>query len=154
MRKIFVIMLLAVTASVFAGVKVSQSALPKGSVEFIAKYFPDEQIKEIEKEASRRGAVYEVEFLSGAEVEFTSDGNWKEVKASKGKALPAGIVPAGIVKYVEDNFKGQSIVEISRKRGGYEVELSNDSKLMLTEKGTVMPSRDYRSYPRPRRDNR
>ncbi len=94
MRKIFVTMMLAAAVSVFAGVKVSQSALPKGSVEFIAKYFPDEQIKEIEKEAGRRGDVYEVEFLSGAEVEFTSDGNWKEVKASKGKAVPAGIVPA------------------------------------------------------------
>lgn len=154
MRKIFVTMMLAAAVSVFAGVKVSQSALPKGSVEFIAKYFPDEQIKEIEKEAGRRGDVYEVEFLSGAEVEFTSDGNWKEVKASKGNAVPAGIVPAGIVKYVDDNFKGQSIVEISRKRGGYEVELSNDSKLMLTEKGTVMPSRGDRGMPIPRKGQR
>ena len=43
------------------------------------------------------------------------------------------IVPDAISKYVTTNFADQSIVEISRKRGGYEVELSNGTELKLTE---------------------
>ncbi|WP_300634473.1 PepSY-like domain-containing protein [uncultured Duncaniella sp.] len=46
-----------------------------------------------------------------------------------------------IAKYVDTNFKGQIIVEISRKRGGYEVELSNGSELKLTEDAKPMQPR-------------
>ncbi len=37
--------------------------------------------------------------------------------------------------------KGQTIEEISRKRGGYEVELSNGSELNLTEDAKPMQPR-------------
>ena len=84
---------------------------------------------------------YEVDFTSGAELEFTSDGEWKEVKAARGQAVPAAIIPSGIAKYVSTNFSGLSIVEIARKRGGYEVELSNGSELKLTADGAPMQPR-------------
>ena len=48
-------------------------------------------------------------------------------------AVPKAIIPSVITKYVSSNSAGQSIVEISRKRGGYEVELSNGTELKLTE---------------------
>ncbi|WP_367881112.1 hypothetical protein [uncultured Duncaniella sp.] len=44
------------------------------------------------------------------------------------------------------------MVEISRKRGGYEVELSNGSELKLTEDAKPMPDRQGgRGGNRPRR---
>ena len=61
---------------------------------------------------------YEVDMTSGAEIDFHDNGDWKDVKAAKGKTVPAAIVPPAIAKYVAKNFAGQSIVEISRKRGG------------------------------------
>ena len=85
---------------------------------------------------------YEVDLTSGAEIDFKSDGDWKEVKAARGKAVPSAIVPAAIAKYVSKNFSGQTIVEISRKRGGYEVELSNGSELKLTEDAKPLPARN------------
>ena len=84
---------------------------------------------------------YEVDLKSGAEVDFQENGDWKEVKAARGNAVPAAIIPTAITKYVSTNFKGQSIVEISRKRGGYEVELSNGTELKLTEDAKPMPAR-------------
>ncbi|MBD5192513.1 MAG: hypothetical protein HDS88_06435, partial [Bacteroidales bacterium] len=78
-------------------------------------------------------AEYDVDLVSGAEVEFRDNGDWKEVKAAKGNAVPKAIIPSAITKYVSTNYAGQSIVEISRKRGGYEVELSNGTELKLTE---------------------
>lgn len=76
---------------------------------------------------------YDVDLSSGAEMEFREDGTWKEVKASHGSAVPAAIIPAAISKYVKNQYPGQSIIDISRKRGGYEIELSNGVELKLTE---------------------
>ncbi len=145
MKKILATMLLMVVASVsatiFAGTPIKQSELPKAAQSFITKYFPKDQVRKVEKDNGRRGMEYEVDFTSGAEVDFTSDGNWKEVKAARGTSVPSAIVPAAIAKYVATNFKEQTIVEISRKRGGYEVELSNGSELKLTEDAKPMQPR-------------
>ncbi len=145
MKKFLATMLLMVVASVsatiFAGTPIKQSELPKAAQSFITKYFPKDQVRKVEKDNGRRGIEYEVDFTSGAEVDFTSDGNWKKVKAACGTSVPSAIVPTAIAKYVATNFKGQTIVEISRKRGGYEVELSNGSELKLTEDAKPMQPR-------------
>ena len=137
MKRILTMMLVAATTSfsalVFAGTPVKQSELPKAAQTFLSKHFPGDNVKKAEKEQGRRGAEYEVDLVSGAEVDFRDNGDWKEVKAAKGKTVPSGIVPTAISKFVTSNHVGQTIIEISRKRGGYEVELSNGTELKLTE---------------------
>lgn len=113
MNRIISMMLVVIAASsalVFAGTPIKQSELPKAAQTFLS-----------------------VDLASGAEVDFRANGDWKKVKAAHSKAVPAAIVPATISKYVSTNHAGLSIVEISRKRGGYEVELSNGTELKLTE---------------------
>ncbi len=141
----FAFMVASLTTAIYAGTPINQSDLPQAAQEFVKKYFSNEQVKKVEKDNGRRGTEYEVEFVSGAEVEFISDGNWKEVKATP---IPAGIVPDAIAKYVTDNFKDQTIKEISRKRGGYEVELTNGTELRLTEDAQQMPARQGKGRPR------
>lgn len=144
MKKTFAMIIMALAMSVttlMAGTPISQSELPKAAQTFIAKYFAKDTVRKAEKDNGRRGVEYEVDFVSGAEVEFNADGNWKDYKAARGSVVPSDIVPAGIAKYVAANFKGQTIVEISRKRGGYEVELSNGSELKLTADGQPMAPR-------------
>lgn len=137
MKRIITMMLVAITASlsafVFAGTPINKSELPKAAQTFLSKHFPGDDIRKVEKEQGRRGAEYDVDLVSGAEVDFRDNGDWKDVKAARGKAVPTAIIPAAISKYVSANHPGQSIVEISRKRGGYEVELSNGTELKLTE---------------------
>lgn len=145
MKKLLSLMLSTIIASLsvtmFAGTPINQTGLPTAAKTFITKYFSKDKVRKVEKDNGRRGMEYEVDFTSGAEVDFTSDGNWKEVKAARGTSVPSAIVPAAISKYVATNFKGQSIVEISRKRGGYKVELSNGSELRLTEDAKPMQPR-------------
>lgn len=130
-------MIAAIAASfpalVFAGKPINRSELPQAAQTFLSKYFPGDDVRKAEKEQGRRGAEYEVDLVSGAEVDFRDNGDWKEVKAAHGHAVPAAIVPAAIAEYVAKNYSGQNIVEISRKRGGYEVELTNGIELKLTE---------------------
>ncbi|WP_290145339.1 PepSY-like domain-containing protein, partial [Muribaculum intestinale] len=60
-------------------------------------------------------------------------------------------IPAAISKFVSTNFSGQNIVEISRKRGGYEIELTNGTELKLTEDAkplTEQPRRQNGNRPR------
>lgn len=137
-------MLLALAASVtaaFAGTPIAQSELPEAAQKFIAQYFPNEQVRKVEKDTEHNRVEYEVDFASGAEVDFRSDGQWKEVKAAKGEAVHADLVPAAIAKYVAENHEGLYIKEISRKRGGYEVELSNGKELKLTEDAKPLQER-------------
>lgn len=146
MKKIVTLMFIVVMTSfstmMFAGTPIKSSELPKAAQPFLTKYFPGDNVRKAEKDQGRRGMEYEVDLMSGAEVDFMENGDWKEVKAAKGKSVPASIVPAAISKYISTNFKGQTIVEIGRKRGGYEVELSNGTELKLTEDAKQMPARN------------
>ena len=146
MKKIVTLMFIAIMTSfstmMFAGTPIKSSELPKAAQTFLTKYFPGDNVRKAEKDQGRRGMEYEVDLMSGAEVDFMENGDWKEVKAAKGKSVPAAIVPAAISKYISTNFKGQTIVEIGRKRGGYEVELSNGTELKLTEDAKQMPARN------------
>lgn len=152
---ILVVLAASVSATMFAGTPIKQSELPQPAQSFITKYFANDGVKKVEKDNGRRGMEYEVDFTSGAEVEFTSDGNWKEVKAAKGQAVPTEIVPAAISKYVATNHKGQTIVEIDRKRGGYDVKLSNGSELKLTEDAQpLQPRQGNRGNGSPRGNRR
>ncbi|MBD5356090.1 MAG: hypothetical protein HDR88_03675 [Bacteroides sp.] len=145
MKKFFSLMLITIVASVsamvYAGTPIKQTELPKAAQTFLSKHFPGDEVLKAEKEQGRRGMEYEVDLKSGTEVDFQENGDWKEVKAARGNAVPETIIPAAIAKYVSTNFNGQSIVEISRKRGGYEVELSNGTELKLTEDAKPMPAR-------------
>ncbi len=133
--------MVSMSAYIYAGTPIKQSELPKTAQEFLAKHFAGDNVRKAEKDQGRRGMEYEVDLTSGAEIDFMTDGNWKEVKAAKGNSVPSAIVPKAIAQYVSTNFNGQSIVEISRKRGGFEVELSNGTELKLTEDAKPMPER-------------
>ncbi|MDE5629310.1 MAG: PepSY-like domain-containing protein [Muribaculaceae bacterium] len=127
--------------SSFAGTPVATSQLPQAVKTFITTHFPGDNIRKAEKDNGRRGLEYEVDLASGAEIDFLENGDWKEVKAARGQVVPAAIVPAAIAKHVADVYPGQTIVEIARKRGGYEVELANGTELKLTEDAKPMPAR-------------
>lgn len=152
MKKIMSLMcaalIAAASSAMFAGTPIQHSELPAAAQTFLTKHFPKDNVRKAEKDNGRRGTEYEVDLTSGAEIDFNSDGSWKEVKAARGNAVPAAIVPAAIAKYVNANFEGLKIVEISHKRGGYEVELSNGTELKLTEDAKPMQPRNGGGRPR------
>ena len=58
------------------------------------------------------------------EVEFTKNGEWKDVECKYGE-VPAAIVPQQIRDYVAKNYPDRKITAIDRDRRDYEVELDN-----------------------------
>ena len=67
---------------------------------------------------------YKVVFVNGAKVEFTKNGEWKDVECKYGE-VPAAIVPQQIRDYVAKNYPDRKVTAIDRDRRDYEVELDN-----------------------------
>lgn len=148
MKKIFGTLLLTIASSLsvimVAGTPVKTSELPKAALTFLEKHFPGDNVRKAEKDRGHRGMEYEVDLQSGAEIEFRDNGDWKDVKAARGNAVPAAIVPDAIAKHVAANYSDLKIKEISRKRGGYEIELSDGTELKLTSDAKPVPQRQGR----------
>lgn len=129
------------SATIAAGDVIPPEQLPGKAQTFISTHFHGDKIFKAEVDDHWQGRKYEVELKSGAELEFFSDGSWKEVSAARGCAVPPAIVPKGIYNYVCRNFSQLYIAEIQRKHGIYEVELSNGTELLLYENGQHMTNR-------------
>lgn len=142
--------LAAMSTGAFAGTPINASELPKAAQTFLAKYFAGDTVRKAEKDQGFRGMEYDVDLQSGAEVDFDSDGDWKEVKAAHGKAVPDAIVPKGIAQYVKKNFPDLVIIELQRRRNTYEVELSNGTEMYLNADGTPAQARRGKGNRGPR----
>lgn len=136
--------LVSLNAAVYAGTPIKQSDLPEPARTILNKYFPNDNIRKAEKDNGRRGLEFEVDLMSGAEIEFMENGEWKDIKAARGASVPSALIPNAIAKYVSSNFKGRSIIEISRKRYGYEIELSDGTELKLTKDAKPVSGRPDR----------
>ena len=76
--------------------------------------------------------TYEVVLADGTKLEFTCDGNWKEVDCRYDE-VPAVIIPAAIKEYVTNNYPNEKILKIERDRGYYELKLSNRYELTFNK---------------------
>ena len=101
--------------------------LPNAAPIFVKKHFTAEKhvLVTIDKEVT--GNTYEVNFSSGNSVDFDRRGEWKEVECRP--EVPAAIVPAQILKLVQNNYPEAKIIKIDRDKRGYEVELSTRIEL-------------------------
>lgn len=134
MKKVLVLLLsvMALNVYAFADRPVTFAQLPQKAQQFITKHFSG-----VEFLSATMDDDYEVYLANGTKVEFTLQGDWKEVKCP-GSAVPATIVPPAITKYVKTKFPNNTIVKIDKKYGGYDVELNNDMELKFDKNGNFL----------------
>lgn len=106
-------------------VVINQTDLPAVAQTFLNDYFNNLQVTRVEKDSENGADYYDVYLADGTELEFDKSGAWTSVDC-KTKAVPVGIVPEAISKYVAENHANLTIVQIERESYGYEIELSND----------------------------
>ncbi len=128
MKKFLIILVSIFTVGVFAAhagndKPINVNQLPLASQQFIAKYFPDSKVALAKMEKEFMSVTYDVVMTDGVKLEFAKNGEWKEVDC-KYSSVPQGIVPAQIVKKVNELYPDASIVKIDRDTKDYEVELS------------------------------
>ena len=102
--------------------------LPAKAQEFVKKYFPSEKVSYVKEEADFMELFYEVVFAQGTKVEFTGQGEWKEVDC-RYSTLNEELVPEQIRAYVKQNFPDTKFVKIEKGYRDYEVKLTNRLEL-------------------------
>ena len=102
--------------------------LPAKAQEFVKKYFPSEKVSYVKEEADFLELSYEVVFAQGTKVEFTGQGEWKEVDC-RYSTLNEDLVPEQIRSYVRQNFPDTKLVKIEKGYRDYEVKLTNRLEL-------------------------
>lgn len=107
---------------------VSVDQLPAKAQQFITRYFSDQKVSFAKEEHDFLDVTYEVLFTNSIRVEFSKNGEWKEVDC-KYSIVPEGIVPEQITAYVNSNFPDARIVSIDRDKRDYEVSLTNNLEL-------------------------
>lgn len=113
------------------------NVLPVQAREIIKKNFKA-NVHHIEiEEKLMRGKEYDVVLDDGTQIEFDDKGNWLSVDTGR-KSIPDYFVLKSIRDYVSKNYSGKKIVEIEKKSGKYEIQLSNEVELEFDRSGRFL----------------
>ena len=124
----FVFSLGVVNAFGFNDKVISKNQLPAQAQSFLNENFADVKISYAKQETDFIERSYEVVLADGTKLEFTKNGNWKEVDCRYSE-VPSAIVPAPIKNFINENYSGSRVLKIERDSRGYEVKLSNKLEL-------------------------
>lgn len=112
--------------------------LPQQAKTFINTNFPGDPVTYILFNRDLLEKEYDVHLASGVELEFTYEGNWKEVDCHN-NAVPAAIIPSAISDYVASYYPTFFITQITKTvMHGIIVELSNDFELVFDKNGNYI----------------
>lgn len=133
MKKIFVLLVLAVSFSaanafVINDKVINKNQLPAQAQSFLNENFADAKISYAKLETDLLEKTYEVVLADGTKLEFSAKGNWAEVDCRYGE-VPSAIIPASIKDYLNANYPNERVHKIERDRRGYDLKLSNKLEL-------------------------
>lgn len=112
-----------------------ESQLPQAARTFISQFYPDVKVSGITRDSDDKSLEYEVFLANGHTVTFDAVGQWVDVDAPGGQVIPDGIAPFKIAEYINQNYSGSGINEISRENYGYDVELTSGIDLEFNANG-------------------
>ena len=147
MKKFLSLLVLALVAVQFSFAKdvitKDMNQLPLPARNFINGNFAKPQIAHIKIDKDMMESTkYEVLLMDGTEIDFDSKGNWEEVSAKKGQAVPASVVPSFAASYLKEHNFTEPVTKVERDRKGYEVELSTGVSFKFDKKGKFLKADD------------
>lgn len=119
-------------------IPVSIDKLPVAAQTFIKENFSEKKVVLIMYDKEWTSASYEVTLDDGTEIEFSDKGEWIDIEGKSKSKLPDSVIPKTVLSYVQENFSGKSIKEISKKGYGYKVELTGDIELRFDKEGNFL----------------
>ena len=142
MKKIIIIALAVFTLGIITAKAdndrlIAKENLPKKAQQFIDSNFKNSKITYVKDESYFLEKSYEVLFADGTKVEFNRKGEWKEIDCRR-SSIPATIVPAMILEYVNSNYQDVRILQIERDRVDYEIKLSNQLEITFDMKFNII----------------
>ncbi|OOX88762.1 hypothetical protein BOQ00_08315, partial [Campylobacter coli] len=80
---------------------------------------------------------YEVYLSDGTELEFESDGSWKEIE-SKVFPFDLNFLPPNLTNIIQNKFPNTKAREIERKINYYKIKLTNNIEVHIDFNGTIL----------------
>ncbi len=121
---------------------VAPAELPAPITAFIQQNFPGQAITFAQKDLEIMGWQYDVVLADGTQIEFDTDRVWDKIKCPMTNPVPAALIPAPIMTYLQGNFPGVMVLKIDKDGSGYEVELANGLELKFNQAGALMEMDD------------
>lgn len=141
MKRLLALVLMAImtVGAIVARDKVyyNDSCLPQSAKTILSRNFKSKVHHVKVDKKTFGGDEYEVVLQNGTEIDFDSDGNWKEIDCGK-SGVPSSLVLKPIATYVKKNFNNSPIVKIEVDRNHYEVELLNGAELKFDRSGRFL----------------
>lgn len=140
MKKILSVTFFAFMAMLFINatdaVAQEVNKLPVEARNFISQHFPQAQVSRVKMDDKMsKGQKYEVTFSNGMEVEFDSNGTWKEIDM-RNERIPVAILPGAVNTYVNDTYANNYVTKVEHDNDGYKVKLNNGRSLKFDHSGT------------------
>ena len=121
---------------------VAPAELPAPITAFIQQNFPNQAITFAQKDLEIMGWQYDVVLADGTQIEFDTDQMWDKIQCPMTNPVPAVLIPAPIMAYLQGNFPGVMIQKIDKDSFGYEVELATGLELKFNQQGALMEMDD------------
>ena len=131
MKKLMLI-LVALCGVAFADMVVPATSLPKNAQDFIANNFKGANIMYVEMDYDS----YDVMLSNGTEVDFFTNGDWKEVKSYMG--VNPAILPAPVAAGFQKAFPNVQIIKVEKEWNGYEIKTAQRIKAYFDANGNLM----------------
>ncbi len=143
MKRIILTALLAIPALLSFNAKaddkpIPATELPAAATAFIKNFAPATvTVAAVDDDFFRPD--YKVYLSDGTAIEFRHNGQWEEVQNYKG--ISTKVIPAAIAKYLEANYKGTAVTNISYDADdldSYEVKLASRIELKFDRNGNFL----------------
>ncbi len=121
---------------------VAPAQLPGAITNFIQQNFPDQAITFAQKDLEITGWQYDVVLADGTQIEFDTDQMWDKIQSPMTKPVPAALIPAPIMTYLQGNYPAVMVLKIDKDNTDYEVELANGLELKFNQAGALMEMDD------------
>lgn len=110
--------------------------LPEAARMLVKKYFNEVEPVSVMME---KGVVrtYEVKLVDGTKLDFNARGEWTDLERPNG-AIPDGLIPGPILRYVEANYPGRRIRGIERDGRNHDITLDNGLELKFNRRFRVV----------------
>jgi len=133
----FAAVLLGLAVSASAQTKIEASELPKPATFFLDRYFKNEAIDVVKKDAEHGENGYEVKLKNGMEIEFYKDGKVREVDGGD-KPIPTDYISLAIVNYAAQHYPNEKITHVDYGHKNIDVDLTNKIDLEFNRDGSFL----------------
>jgi len=131
------LLVLSISSAAFAqDKKITSAQLPATAQNFIKQHFKGATVTSAKLDKEMFDTDYETVLSNGVKINFDAQGNWDEIDCRSG--VPAAVIPKSISSFLATNYKGQNVVQIDKKKAGYDIELSSGTEIEFDTNGKFL----------------